>query len=54
MAMAYAFGSISGGAFNPAVAVGICIMQMLAGMISGFTLLVALEVASLQVLSLGC
>ena len=28
MAMAYAFGSISGGAFNPAVAVGICIMQM--------------------------
>jgi aquaporin Z len=28
MAMAYAFGSISGGAFNPAVAVGICIMQL--------------------------
>ena len=28
MAMAYAFGSVSGGAFNPAVAVGICIMQM--------------------------
>ena len=30
MAMAYAFGSISGGAFNPAVAVGICIMQLAA------------------------
>jgi aquaporin Z len=28
MAMAYSFGSISGGAFNPAVAVGICIMQL--------------------------
>jgi aquaporin Z len=28
LAMAYAFGSISGGAFNPAVAVGICIMQI--------------------------
>ena len=28
MAMAYAFGSISGGAFNPAVAVGISIMQL--------------------------
>ena len=28
LAMAYAFGSISGGAFNPAVAVGISIMQI--------------------------
>ena len=28
MAMAYSFGSISGGAFNPAVAVGICLMQL--------------------------
>ena len=28
LAMAYAFGSISGGAFNPAVAVGICIMHL--------------------------
>ena len=28
MAMAYAFGPVSGGAFNPAVAIGICIMQM--------------------------
>jgi len=28
LAMAYAFGAISGGAFNPAVAVGICIMQI--------------------------
>jgi len=28
LAMAYAFGSISGGAFNPAVAVGISIMQL--------------------------
>jgi len=29
-AMAYAFGAISGGAFNPAVAVGISIMKMAA------------------------
>ena len=28
MAMAWSFGPISGGAFNPAVAVGICIMQL--------------------------
>jgi len=28
LAMAYAFGKISGGAFNPAVAVGICFMQL--------------------------
>jgi aquaporin Z len=28
LAMATAFGAISGGAFNPAVAVGICIMQI--------------------------
>jgi len=30
LAMAYAFGAISGGAFNPAVAVGISIMQLAA------------------------
>jgi aquaporin Z len=30
MAMAYAFGPISGGAFNPAVAVGISFMKMAA------------------------
>ncbi len=28
LAMAYAFGSISGGAFNPAVAIGICLMKL--------------------------
>ncbi len=27
-AMAYAFGGVSGGVFNPAVAFGICIMKM--------------------------
>jgi aquaporin Z len=28
LAMAYAFGSISGGAFNPAVAVGISVLHL--------------------------
>jgi aquaporin Z len=28
MVMAYAFGGISGGAFNPAVAIGICLMKL--------------------------
>ena len=30
LAMAYAFGPISGGAFNPAVAIGACFMKMIA------------------------
>jgi aquaporin Z len=31
MAMAYAVGSVSGGAFNPAVAIGITVMHLIKG-----------------------